>query len=297
MKYHIVRQGDCLASISEEYGFLLSTIWNHPENAKLRSCRKDPNVLFPGDKVFIPDADVRVEESTTDERHTFQLLNEATVLHTRFIRNNRPSAGERFLLVVDSCEVRAGVLDDDGALMVPILGGSCPLERSASLEGEGIGSRAGFAQSVSSDSFGGHFRKIAFFLLFATPSQQGIVDQRVLHIDDDAGGGVHTGQFLDSQNCLEELGSASTVLLGDFDAHQSELEEIVDQVFVEDTFLVHILDQRADFLVGKLANVVAEENLVFGKRRQGRGSGGLQRLGHGAPSRVRWADCFMVALR
>ena len=54
-------------------------------------------------------------------------------------------------------------------------------------------------------------------------------------------------------------------------------KKLVDQVFVEDALLVHLLDQRADFLVGKLADVVAEENFVFGERGQGRGSGSLQR--------------------
>ena len=50
------------------------------------------------------------------------------------------------------------------------------------------------------------------------------------------------------------------------------------RVFLEDAFLVHLLDQRADFLVGKLADVVAEKNLVFGESGQGRGNGAVCRV-------------------
>jgi hypothetical protein len=51
---HTVRQGDCIASISFRNGFLPETIWNDPNNAELRRT-KHPNILKPGDIVFIPD--------------------------------------------------------------------------------------------------------------------------------------------------------------------------------------------------------------------------------------------------
>ena len=65
----------------------------------------------------------------------------------------------------------------------------------------------------------------------------------------------------------------------------------MDEVLVEDAFFVHLFDERTDFLVGKLANVVAEENLVFSQRSQRGGRGGLQGIGHEAPSSWKWADC------
>src|SRR5208337_1092096 len=121
----------------------------------------------------------------------------------------------------------------------------------------------------------------ALFLFFIAPAQQCIVDQRVLHVDDDAGRCVHTRQFLDGQNRFEELRAASAELLGNLDAHQAELKEIVNEVFVEDALLVHFLDQRTNLLVSKLADVVAEKNFVFGERGQRGGGGGLQGFGHG----------------
>ena len=108
-------------------------------------------------------------------------------------------------------------------------------------------------------------RQKALLLLVVAPAQQRIVDQRVLHVDDDAGRSVHARKFFDGEDGFEELRAASAVLLGNFDAHQAELEEVVDEVFVEDAFLVHLFDQGTDFLVGKLADVVAEKNFVFGE--------------------------------
>ena len=139
------------------------------------------------------------------------------------------------------------------------------------------------------------FGRIALLLFFIAPAQQRVVDQRVLHVDDDAGGSVHARQFLDRQNRFEELGAASAVLLGNLDAHQAELEEIVDEIFVEDALLVHLLDQRTNLLVGKLADVVAEKNFVFGERGQRGGGGGLQ-SGFGHENTFKREDGKLVIL-
>jgi hypothetical protein len=56
MPYHTVEQGEHLSRIAAQYGFLdYHTVWEAGENADLRKLRKDPNVLFPGDRLFIPE--------------------------------------------------------------------------------------------------------------------------------------------------------------------------------------------------------------------------------------------------
>jgi N-acetylmuramoyl-L-alanine amidase len=70
---YIVQQGDYLSKIAKDYGFSdYRTIWHHPNNAALKSKRKNPNVLFPGDHLFIPDRELREESRNTDKRHRFQ---------------------------------------------------------------------------------------------------------------------------------------------------------------------------------------------------------------------------------
>ena len=146
----------------------------------------------------------------------------------------------------------------------------------AGLQGEGVGAGTGFAERVGADGLGGHLRQVVLLLVFRAPAQQGVVDQRVLHVDDDAGRCVHAGEFFDGEDCFEELGAASAVLLGDFDAHQAELKEIVDEIFFEDGLLVHLLHQGTNLFVGELADVVAEEDFVFGEGGERSGNGGLQ---------------------
>src|ERR1017187_5867430 len=70
---YIVRQGDHLSKIAKAFGFSdYHTIWNDPNNAALKQQRQNPNVLFPGDSLFIPDRQLRVESRSTDQKHFFK---------------------------------------------------------------------------------------------------------------------------------------------------------------------------------------------------------------------------------
>jgi hypothetical protein len=51
----VIKQGDYLLSIAHQFGFDANTVWTDPANAKLRTLRPDPNILFPGDVLQIPD--------------------------------------------------------------------------------------------------------------------------------------------------------------------------------------------------------------------------------------------------
>lgn len=71
---HVVSQGECVATIAGEYGFReWKTVWDHPKNASLKDRRKNPNVLFPGDEIFIPDLNIGQYSRSTGSKHTFQL--------------------------------------------------------------------------------------------------------------------------------------------------------------------------------------------------------------------------------
>ena len=71
---HKVQQGEDVQSISHRYGFLnYLTVWEHPKNGPLKRLRTDPNLLFPGDFVFIPDKTGNPRAESTTQRHTFQI--------------------------------------------------------------------------------------------------------------------------------------------------------------------------------------------------------------------------------
>jgi hypothetical protein len=58
--YLTLKQGDHLPQIASDHGFSdWHTIWDDAHNTDLRNLRKDPGVLAPGDRVYIPDKDTR----------------------------------------------------------------------------------------------------------------------------------------------------------------------------------------------------------------------------------------------
>src|SRR6185503_19739164 len=71
---YTVKQGDHLMKIAERFGFsTYETIWNRPENAELKNKRDSPNLLLPGDRLFIPDKDDKTVDAATGRLHRFKL--------------------------------------------------------------------------------------------------------------------------------------------------------------------------------------------------------------------------------
>jgi len=110
---HRVRQGDSIGSIAVRYGMDWRTIWNHPGNAVLRSERRSPNILFPGDVVEVPESEAKRESGATGERHRFCLKGSPARLRVRFLENGRPRAFEPYHISVDG-DISEGQTDGDG---------------------------------------------------------------------------------------------------------------------------------------------------------------------------------------
>lgn len=70
---YVVKQGDCISSIAYSYGFLPDTVWNAPENERLRTHRgENGRILKAGDVVFIPDKRQKEVSASTDAKHRFR---------------------------------------------------------------------------------------------------------------------------------------------------------------------------------------------------------------------------------
>ena len=118
---HIVQQGDCLASIAKQYGFAdWNTIYNDGLNAAFRKLRPDPHVLLPGDRLYIPDKNLKSESCQTGMVHRFKLLRKQTRLRI-VVRDidGTPLGGKKYNLRVED-EVNEGVLPDNALLDKPI---------------------------------------------------------------------------------------------------------------------------------------------------------------------------------
>jgi N-acetylmuramoyl-L-alanine amidase len=69
--YYEVQQGDNLSLIALIFGFKDHTaIYDHPKNTQLKAQRPNPDILFPGDMVFIPKR-VKEQPCATDKRWRF----------------------------------------------------------------------------------------------------------------------------------------------------------------------------------------------------------------------------------
>jgi N-acetylmuramoyl-L-alanine amidase len=115
--YHEIKQGESLSSVADLYGFFWDTLWNHPNNARLRESRQDPNVLMARDRVFIPEKTPKEEAGETGKVHTFQLKGVPVRLNFRLLdEDDQPRTGLRYELSVDGKQVAAGVTPDDGLI-------------------------------------------------------------------------------------------------------------------------------------------------------------------------------------
>lgn len=53
--YHEVQSGESLSSIAQKYrAGTWKTLYEHPRNAGFRAERQDPNLIYPGDRVYVP---------------------------------------------------------------------------------------------------------------------------------------------------------------------------------------------------------------------------------------------------
>lgn len=105
---HVVEQGECILSVAYENGFFWETLWNHPENSVLKRCRKDPNLLLPGDRVHVPERRERLESCVSERRHRFVKKGVPGKIRIVLLDSaGRPRALLDYLLVVDGT-VRSG---------------------------------------------------------------------------------------------------------------------------------------------------------------------------------------------
>ncbi|MFP2926077.1 peptidoglycan-binding protein [Pyxidicoccus sp. 3LG] len=116
---HVVKQGECLLLVARRYGFAdYKRVYEHPDNAKLREKRPNPNVLYPGDTVVIPDlGPPKTQPSlSTGRAHRFTLK-----AGERYLRlaledaEGAPLRGVPYLLTFEQ-EVIEGSTDGEGFL-------------------------------------------------------------------------------------------------------------------------------------------------------------------------------------
>ncbi|MFO0586477.1 MAG: peptidoglycan-binding domain-containing protein [Polyangiaceae bacterium] len=119
-RYHVVAKGDCLSSIAFQNGYYPGTIWEHPNNDALRDLRGDPNVLFEGDQVFLPDKEPKTTACQTGKRHRFTKRGVPARFRLQILNADKPRPNLDYKITIDGKIEIEGTTDGEGTLDIPI---------------------------------------------------------------------------------------------------------------------------------------------------------------------------------
>jgi hypothetical protein len=103
------------SSLALELGFFWKDIWEHGENSALKEKRKDPNVLFAQDDIFIPEKVKKTVSKGSESEHVFKRKGEPSKFKMRLLALDKPRKNENYVLKVAGKLIQ-GTTDGDGKL-------------------------------------------------------------------------------------------------------------------------------------------------------------------------------------
>ena len=102
--------------IAKQFGFSdYNTIYNDPNNAAFKVLRPNPHILYPGDKVFIPDKNPGDDPAVTDKKHKYVIQDPKITLTLYIRRNGEPFKNQRYTLKIGAKSF-AGTTGADGLI-------------------------------------------------------------------------------------------------------------------------------------------------------------------------------------
>ena len=122
-KTHVVKQGEWLQKIARLYGFASwQTLYDDPANESLRNKRPNPDLLYPGDEVIIPDK-VRVASLDPDSTYRVTLtprIPEVLRIQPK-LSTGETLAGREYELALGA-DVHKATIPPSGVIEVPLSG-------------------------------------------------------------------------------------------------------------------------------------------------------------------------------
>jgi hypothetical protein len=123
MEPYVVRENDYLAKIAFKFGFDADSVWNDPSNDDLRTLRPNPNLLFPGDVLYIPDQDDPpvTHSLVTGSTNAFTAPDSPTVTVTQtFVGADSSVYASRAFAVTELEDLTGLTTDGDGTATFPV---------------------------------------------------------------------------------------------------------------------------------------------------------------------------------
>jgi hypothetical protein len=121
---YVVKPGEHLPAIAERHGFIRSKVlWDDPANAFLKQQRRVPEILAPGDELFIPERKSKTVAAPAGQKLRFVVARDALELRLR-IRDlaRRPVANSACTITVEGADQRTVATDGNGIVAQPIRG-------------------------------------------------------------------------------------------------------------------------------------------------------------------------------
>jgi N-acetylmuramoyl-L-alanine amidase len=114
---YVVRSGDYLSKIASEHGIAdWRALYNHPDNAEFRRLRPNPNLIFPGDRLVMPDKRDKSAPAPTGDPTRLRAHRACNTLQVRLLDfEGNPMANRPATLVIDGAS-RPVTTDGDGKL-------------------------------------------------------------------------------------------------------------------------------------------------------------------------------------
>jgi len=148
-----------------------------------------------------------------------------------------------------------------GAVQDVVLAGL--IQHSGGLLALGVGTGAGLGQAESADLLAGaQVGQILHLLLLGAVLKDGGGAQGGVGGNDDSGGAADLSQLLHAHCIGQHIGASAAILLGEVNAHHAQLRHLLDGLHGEALFLIDLLSQRLDLVLGEFPVHLAEHLLL-----------------------------------
>lgn len=98
---YTVVSGDCLSAIAKRFGYQdYKTIYNHPDNSSFKQKRPNPNLIYPGDVIVIPDKEQKTAKVSVGSSATFTIKRQKQVLRLRMVNGNSEMSNMPYSLYI-----------------------------------------------------------------------------------------------------------------------------------------------------------------------------------------------------